>query len=75
MLARQLEMRWPKDRILVAYFNRLPYGNHRNGPAEAARFYFQKPLQDLSLGESPLLSGLPQAPSRLNPIKHRERAL
>lgn len=75
MLARQLEMRWPKDRILVAYFNRLPYGNHRNGPAEATRFYFQKPLHDLSLAESALLAGLPQAPSRLNPIKHRERAL
>lgn len=75
MLARQLEMRWPKDRILVAYFNRLPYGNHRNGPAEAARFYFQKPLGDLSLAENALLSGLPQAPSMLNPIKHPSRAL
>lgn len=75
MLARQLEMRWPKEKILIAYFNRLPYGNHRNGPAEAARFYFQKPLGDLSLAENALLAGLPQAPSMLNPIKHPNRAL
>lgn len=74
MLARQLEMKWPKDQILVAYFNRLPYGNHRSGPSEAARFYFQKPLGDLSLAECALLAGLPQAPSRLNPVKHSERA-
>ncbi|MCW1913548.1 penicillin-binding protein 1C [Luteolibacter sp. GHJ8] len=75
MLARHLEMRWSKDEILIAYLNRLPYGNHRSGPAEAARFYFQKPLTDLSLAENALLAGLPQAPSRLNPIKHPQRAL
>jgi len=75
LLARHLEMRWTKDQILIAYLNRLPYGNHRNGPAEAARFYFQKPLADLSLAENALLAGLPQAPSRLNPVKHPARAL
>jgi penicillin-binding protein 1C len=75
LTARRLEMCWSKDRILEAYFDRLPYGNHRTGPAEAARFYFQKPLADLSLGESALLAGLPQAPSRLNPLRHPERAL
>jgi penicillin-binding protein 1C len=75
LLARHLEMKWSKEQILVAYLNRLPYGNHRTGPAEAARFYFQKPLADLSLAESALLAGLPQAPSRLNPVKHPARAL
>ena len=75
LLARHLEMKWSKDQIFTAYLNRLPYGNHRRGPAEAARFYFQKPLADLSLGESALLAGLPQAPSRLDPLKHPARAL
>ncbi|MDP4624844.1 MAG: penicillin-binding protein 1C [Akkermansiaceae bacterium] len=75
MLARRLEMTWDKDRILEAYFARLEYGNLRTGPVEAARFYFQKPLGDLSLGECSLLAGLPQAPSRLNPVRHPERAL
>ncbi len=74
LTARRLEMAWPKEKILAAYFDRLPYGNHRTGPVEAARFYFQKPLADLSLAECALLAGLPQAPSRLDPCKHPARA-
>ena len=74
MLARRLEMSWEKDRILAAYFARLDYGALRISPTEAARFYFQKPLADLSLGESALLAGLPQAPSRLNPIRNPKNA-
>jgi penicillin-binding protein 1C len=73
--ARRLEMTRSKDEILVAYLNRLDYGNRRIGPAEAARFYFQKPIADLSLAECALLAGLPQAPTRLNPVKRPTAAL
>jgi penicillin-binding protein 1C len=75
LAARRLEMTWSKTQILTAYLNRLDYGNLRIGSSEAARFYFQKPLADLSLAECALLAGLPQAPSRLNPIRHPQRAL
>jgi penicillin-binding protein 1C len=75
LAARRLEMTWNKQRIMTAYLNRLDYGNLRFGAAEAAHFYFQKPLADLSLAECALLAGLPQAPSRLNPIRHPQRAL
>lgn len=74
LAARRLEMTWSKRRILTAYLNRLDYGNLRIGIAEAARFYFQKPLADLSLAECALLAGLPQSPSRLNPLRHPPRA-
>ncbi|MEO5712550.1 MAG: penicillin-binding protein 1C [Luteolibacter sp.] len=74
LAARRLEMTWSKQQILTAYLNRLDYGNLRTGTAEAARFYFQKPMSDLSLAECALLAGLPQAPSRLNPLRHPERA-
>jgi penicillin-binding protein 1C len=74
LAARRLEMIWSKQRILTAYLNRLDYGNLRTGAAEASRFYFQKPLSDLSLAECALLAGLPQAPSRLNPLRHPQRA-
>jgi penicillin-binding protein 1C len=73
--ARRLEMTWSKQEILTAYLNRLDYGNLRRGPKEAARFYFQKPLSDLSLAECALLAGLPQAPSRLNPLKRPQSAI
>lgn len=75
LAARRLEMTWSKRQILTAYLNRLDYGNLRTGAAEASRFYFQKPLADLSLAECALLTALPQAPSRLNPIRHPQRAI
>ncbi len=74
LIARRLEMTWTKERILTEYLNRLDYGNLRTGCAEASRFYFQKAPADLSLAECALLAGLPQAPSRLNPLRHPARA-
>ena len=75
LAARHLEMMWSKEQILTAYLNRLDYGNLRVGAAEAARFHFQKPLADLSLAECALLAGIPQAPTRLNPLHHPEQAV
>ncbi|MEZ0300325.1 MAG: penicillin-binding protein 1C, partial [Candidatus Methylacidiphilales bacterium] len=65
--AVRLESVWTKDLILVEYMNRLHYGNLRIGPVAAARYYFAKPLTDLSAAESAFLAALPQAPGRMNP--------
>lgn len=73
--ARRLEMTMSKEEILEAYFNRLDYGNLRRGPAAAARFYFGRDMDHLSLAECALLAGLPQGPSRLNPLNYPDRAL
>lgn len=75
VIARRLETRWSKNQILTAYLNRLDYGSHRQGCAEASRFFFDKPLADLSLAECALLAALPQAPSRLNPHRNPGAAL
>jgi penicillin-binding protein 1C len=72
--AMRLEQVWSKQRILTEYLNRLDYGNFNRGPAAAAQFYFAKPLHDLSPAECALLAAIPQAPSRLNPVTHFERA-
>ncbi|HPA20869.1 MAG TPA: penicillin-binding protein 1C [Verrucomicrobiae bacterium] len=60
---------WPKKRVLEAYLNRLDYGNLRIGCAAAARFYFDKPIADLSIAEAAQLAALPRSPSRLNPLR------
>jgi len=73
--ALRLEQVWDKQRILATYLNRLDYGNFNRGCAAAADFYFAKPLLDLSPAECALLAALPQAPSRLNPHAHLERAV
>src|SRR6185437_11880689 len=70
----RLEQVWDKQRILAEYLNRLDYGNFNRGAAVAAQFYFAKPLRDLTPAECALLASLPQAPSRLNPYAHFERA-
>jgi penicillin-binding protein 1C len=73
--ALRLEQVWTKERILTEYLNRLDYGNLNVGCAAAAQFYFGKPLADLSVAEAALLAGLPQAPTRLNPQRHLDRAV
>lgn len=75
LTARHLEMTHSKDDILTAYFNHLDYGNRSQGPLQAARHYFGKPLSQLSLSECALLAGLPQAPSRLNPRRNPQAAV
>lgn len=74
LTARRIEMTWSKDQILEAYLNRIDYGNLRVGCASAAQGYFSKPLRDCSTAQCALLAGLPQAPSRLNPYHHLQRA-
>ena len=74
IVARKLEHRWSKERILAEYLNRSSYGNRRIGPEAAARAYFDKPARDLTLSEAIFLAGLPQAPTRFNPWRHPEQA-
>jgi penicillin-binding protein 1C len=73
--ALRLEQVWDKQRILTEYLNRLDYGNLNHGCAAAAAFYFGKPPRDLSAAECALLAALPQAPTRLNPRAHLDRAI
>jgi penicillin-binding protein 1C len=72
--ALRLEQLWDKQRILGEYLNRVDYGNFTLGAPAAANFYFGKRVSALSPAECALLAALPQAPSRLNPLRHVERA-
>ena len=56
-LAWQLEQRWSKERILLAYLNTIYFGNGAYGIQQAARTYFGKGAQRLTLAESALLVG------------------
>src|SRR5438034_5788566 len=58
-LAREKSKRW----ILTAYMNQVFYGNHAYGIEAAAQTYFSKHARNLTLPESALLAGLPQAPT------------
>jgi 1A family penicillin-binding protein len=74
VLALKLTAAYPKDEILELYLNQTYYGGRAYGAEAAARHYFGKPARDLDLAESALLAGLPQAPSRYNPLADRAAA-
>lgn len=57
-----------KDQILELYMNQTYLGQRAYGFSSAARIYFGKSLHDLSVAQAAMLAGLPQAPSRINPV-------
>jgi penicillin-binding protein 1A len=78
-LARQKESQYGgrggKQWILTAYVNQVYYGNHAYGIEAAAQTYFSKPARKLTLIESALLAGLPQAPSVFDPFHRPAEAI
>ncbi|NQD95573.1 peptidoglycan glycosyltransferase PbpC, partial [Pseudomonas sp. CrR25] len=70
----QLEWHLSKDEIVGLYLNRAPFGGTLQGVAAASWSYLGKSPADLTRAEAALLAVLPQAPSRLRPDRHPERA-
>ena len=64
-----LTARYGREALLAHYLRLVPYGNGSHGIAHAARFYFDKPVVDLSWAEIALLSAVPQSPTRMNLLK------
>ncbi len=52
-----------KQKILELYLNSVYFGKHATGIAQAAQVYFNKDINNLTLGQCIYLTGLPQAPS------------
>ncbi len=74
ILARRLENELTKDEILHLYLNHVNFGRGRYGIQEAAQYYFGKNASELTLAESAMLAGVPQAPTRLSPRRNPEAA-
>ena len=66
--ALALTARYGRDAVLAQYVRLVPYGNGSHGIGHAARWYFDKPVADLSWAEIALLSAIPHAPATLNPL-------
>lgn len=64
-LAIELERQWGKNRILERYVNEIDYGMGQRGIEAAARFYFHKTPDKLTLAESAVMVGMvPYAPTK-----------
>ncbi len=75
VLALKLTASYPKDEILALYLNQTYYGGLAYGVEAAAQHFFGKPVRDLDLAEAALLAGLPQAPSRYDPVSNQPAAI
>ncbi len=73
MLARRLEKNLTKNEILYLYLNQIFFGQGY-GVVEAARQYFGKSVQELTVSEAALLAGLPKAPSAYSPYANPKAA-
>ncbi|WP_091876496.1 penicillin-binding protein 1A [Massilia yuzhufengensis] len=73
-LAYRIEDALTKDQILELYMNQIFLGNRSYGFSSAARSYFGKSLGELTIAETAMLAGLPQNPSRHNPVSNPKRA-
>jgi len=74
ILAWRLARTYSKDEILTIYLNETYYGNLAYGIEAAARTYFAKSVAELDLAECAMLAGLPQSPSRYNPLENPKAA-
>ena len=74
-VARQIEAKYDKRRILELYFNQIDLGHGAYGVETASQRYFGKSVRDLNLAEAATLAALPKAPSRYNPVRYPERAI
>ncbi|MFZ7198802.1 penicillin-binding protein 1A [Avibacterium avium] len=74
ILAIEIENTLSKDEILELYLNKIYLGYRAYGVAAAAKTYFGKSLDQLTLSEMAVIAGLPKAPSTMNPLYSLKRA-
>ena len=73
-VAARIEKTISKDKILEMYLNNVYLGSGAYGVKGAAKIYFNKNLNQLTLPEMALIAGLPQAPSVYSPYNNKELA-
>jgi penicillin-binding protein 1B len=79
MMALIIEVKYSKNLILEAYLNEVFLGQNGDtgiyGFGLASYFYYDRPLNELSIDEIATLVGIIKGPSYYNPRKHTERVI
>ena len=69
-LSLKLENRYSKDDILEMYMNKIYYSDGQYGVKTAAKYFYNKELDQLTLSQIALLTGMPQQPNLYNPYDY-----
>ena len=72
--AIQIERTYTKDEILEMYLNTVHFGHGTFGVQAAAKRFYGKRANELTLDEAALLVGLLPSPAIYSPIRHPDRA-
>ncbi|HRK02684.1 MAG TPA: transglycosylase domain-containing protein, partial [Oligoflexia bacterium] len=79
VLAILMEARYTKEQILEKYLNEVYFGQigslEVHGVAEAARYFFAKSIDKLSLAEMALICGVIRGPGLYSPYKNMQKAI
>lgn len=75
ILALRMEETLSKKKILELYLNQIFLGMGTYGVAAAAKTYFNKTVDELTLGECSYLAALAKGANNYHPTKNRERAI
>lgn len=75
LLALKLDHSLKKSQIMELYLNKIFFGHRSYGIVAAAHSYYGKSIQELTLPEIAMIAGLPQAPSRNNPLTNPVMAI
>ena len=73
-LALQIERQYTKHEILEMYVNHIYFGQGAYGVQTAAKVYFNKNAEDLSLAECAMLAGIPKSPNYYSPLNNLKAA-
>ena len=75
LTAIELERTYTKPEILEMYMNHMLFGHGTYGVESAARQFFDKSLNELTIAECALLTGMLQRPAAYHPYRYPERAI
>ena len=74
LLSVRLERMLPKDAILERYLNLVYFGNGVYGIGTASEYYFDRPVDELTIDQAAMLAGIIRAPIANDPFDHRAAA-
>ena len=74
-LTIRLETHYSKKEILEGYLNTIYFGQGIYGVKDAAQYYFNKDISDITIEQAITLAGIPKSPNNYNPISNKDSYL
>lgn len=74
-IATELENKYSKNQILEFYLNNIYFGNGYYGIQSAARGYFDRDVESLSLSQIAFLCAIPNNPTLYDPVTNKDNTV